>query len=99
MLSPEQIHIQVLFKAFIVAIMKDAAKFVEGPVQIKTDLHLGTIKQCVDKATEYGIIMNEILGITKDIQQEEFIPKESSNKILVSPPKLKGSDKIIMDPI
>lgn len=71
-LTPEQLHIQALFKEFLTRLNQDAAKFTQGPTQITVDLKLGVAGLSQkDKAIEYGPIMNEIIGIVAKEQRDK----------------------------
>jgi hypothetical protein len=71
-LTPEQLHIQALFKEFITRMNQDATKFTDGPTQITVDLKLGVAAMAQkDKAMLYGPIMNEIIGIVAKEQKDK----------------------------
>lgn len=75
-LSPEQLKIQELFKQFMKTLTTDAGDYCQGAVQIKVDLQLGVLSVLQKpKAEAYARIMQEIIGVAKDINTTQSIVK------------------------
>ena len=70
-LTEYQLQIQSLFKEFVNRLNQDATNYTGGPTQITVDLKLGVVGPSqVEKAKEYGAIMNEIISIVAREQKE-----------------------------